>query len=210
MSIETNPAPTGTAPVLSRRPRAPHGDGGTSSVGAVVRRTIRALSTVLMIASVAALLFLAVGPRILGYQTSTMLTGSMSPVINPGDVVVSVPVPVSGVRAGDVITYRIPVEDQRVETHRVTKVFTAPDGSTAVRTKGDANRNVDPWEASLNGETVHKHVFTVPVLGHVIRALRQPEVLDALTYGAPAILVLGVLRSIWSREPATASGGKNG
>lgn len=177
---------------------------------AVIRRAFGVLTTGLVIASVAALLFLAVGPRILGYQTSTMLTGSMSPLINPGDVVVSVPVAVSDIRAGDVITYRIPVEDRRVETHRVIKVFTAADGSTAVRTKGDANASVDPWEASLNGETVHKHVFTVPVLGHVIRALRQPEVLNALTYGAPAILVLGVLRSIWRRGPETASGGNNG
>lgn len=205
MSINTDPAP---APTLSRRPRTPHVDGGKSPA-AVVRRAVGVLTTALVIASVAALLFLAVGPRIFGYQTSTMLTGSMSPMINPGDVVVSVPVPVSKVRVGDVITYRIPVEDHRVETHRVTRVFTAADGSTAVRTKGDANRGVDPWEASLKGETVHKHVFTVPALGHAIRALRQAPVLDALTYGAPAILVLGVLRSIWRREPA-ASGGKHG
>ncbi|MFJ6078565.1 signal peptidase I [Pseudarthrobacter sp. NPDC092419] len=210
MSIGTDPAVTaGSAPTLSRRPRTPHVDGGTSSVPAVVRRAVGVLTTGLVIISVAALLFLAVGPRIFGYQTSTMLTGSMSPLINPGDVVVTVPVPVSDIRAGDIITYRIPVEDRRVETHRVTKVFTAADGSTAVRTKGDANNGVDPWEASLNGKTVHRHVFTVPALGHAVRALREPVVLNSLMYGAPAILVLGVLRSIWRREPALSTG-KNG
>lgn len=212
MSIETDFAPsTGTALHPSRRPHhSPLGDGGIPSGRSFTHRTVSVLTTVLVAASVVALLFLAVGPRVFGYQTSTMLTGSMSPLINPGDVVVTVPVPVSDIRAGDVITYRIPVEDRRVETHRVTEVFTATDGSTAVRTKGDANRSVDPWEASLNGDTVHRHVFTVPALGHALRAVRQPAVLGALTYGAPAILVLGVLRSIWRREPDTASGGKSG
>lgn len=210
MSIEIDSAPsTGTALHSSRRPRhSPLGDGGIHPGRRLVGRAVSLLTTVLVAASVAALLFLAVGPRIFGYQTATMLTGSMAPLINAGDVVVTVPVPVSDIRPGDVITYRIPVEDRRVETHRVTEVFTAADGSKAVRTKGDANRAVDPWEASLKGDTVHKHVFTLPALGHAIRAVRQPPVLDALTYGAPAILALGLLRSIWREEPDTASGGK--
>ena len=45
-----------------------------------------AVLTVLLVAAALVFLFLAVGPRFLNYQTSTMLTGSMSPGINPGDV----------------------------------------------------------------------------------------------------------------------------
>lgn len=51
-------------------------------------------------------------------------------------------------------------------------------------------------------------MFTIPYAGHAIRALREPVVLNALVYGAPAILVLGVLRSIWRRDPDPVSGGK--
>ncbi|WP_441412993.1 hypothetical protein [Arthrobacter sp. 2MCAF14] len=58
-------------------------------------------TSTVMVAAIATLLFLAVGPRILGYQTSTMLAGSMSPLINPGDVVVTVPVPVKDLKVGD-------------------------------------------------------------------------------------------------------------
>lgn len=151
--------------------------------------------------AVAAFLFLAVGPRVFGYQTSTMLTGSMSPLINPGDVVVTVPTPVSEIGAGDIITYRIPVEDHRVETHRVTDVLTNKDGTTAVRTKGDANRGADPWTATLQGATVDRHVLTVPYVGQAIRTLRQPLVLNTLMYGAPAVLVIGLLGSIWRKDP---------
>lgn len=168
------------------------------------------LASVMVVVALGAFLFLTVGPRVMGYQTSTMLTGSMAPLINPGDVVVTVPVPVRSVRVGDVITYHIPVEDQRVVTHRITRVTTSAEGTTTVRTKGDANTGADPWTAALQGPTVDKHVLTIPFAGHVIRGLREPVVLYTLTYGAPAILVLGVLRSIWRRVPEAADGGKRG
>lgn len=185
------------SPVSSRRPQSPRGGAGTSAGAAIVHRAGNALATATVVAAVLAFLFLAVGPRALHYQTSTMLTGSMAPLINPGDVVVTVPTPVNDIRVGDVITYHIPVEDHRVETHRVTEVLRNPDGTTAVRTKGDANAGEDPWTATMGSDTVHKHVFTVPYLGQAIRSLREPIILNLLMYGAPAILVGGLLVSIW-------------
>ena len=176
-------------------------------VPAAARKTGSFLTTVMLAAAVAAFLFLAVGPRVLGYQTSTMLTGSMSPLINPGDVVVTVPAPVASIAVGDIITYGIPVEDHRVETHRVIEVLSNEDGTTAVRTKGDANSGADPWTATLQGEGVHRHVLTVPYVGNAIRALRQPLVLNTLVYGAPAVLVMGLLASIWRKDPHPRSDG---
>ena len=173
---------------------------------AAARWTLSAFTTVLFVAAVTAFLLLAVGPRLLGYQTSTMLTGSMAPLINPGDVVVTAPTPVSDIRVGDIITYHIPVEDQRVETHRVTEILANADGTTSVRTKGDANSGVDPWTATLQGSTIDRHVFTVPYLGRAIRALRGPVVQNTLMYGAPAVLVIGLLAAIWRKNPEPAAG----
>lgn len=166
------------------------------------------LTTAVLIVAAAAFLFLAIGPRVLGYQTSTMLTGSMSPLIDPGDVVVSVPVQVNSITEGDIITYHIPVEDQRVETHRIIEVTTNADGTTAVRTKGDANNGADPWTATLQSDTVYRHAFTIPHLGTVIRTLREPLVRNVLMYGAPALLVAGMLVNIWRKpndDPAEAA-----
>ncbi|MFX1821250.1 signal peptidase I [Pseudarthrobacter sp. CC4] len=170
-----------------------------------LRSTARAASTMALLAAVAAFLFLAVGPRVLGYQTSTMLTGSMAPVINVGDVVVSVPKPVSSLKTGDIITYGIPVEDHRVETHRIIEIVRTADGNPAIRTKGDANNGADPWTATLQGGTVHVHAATIPHLGTAIRALREPALLHSLMYGAPAVLVCMVLLSIWKKEPCVNS-----
>lgn len=174
------------------------------------RILVRTVTTALMAVAVAAFLFLAVGPRVLGYQTSTMLTGSMAPLINPGDVVVSVPTPVSALKTGDIITYKIPVDDQRVETHRIVELKRSTNGSTTVRTKGDANNGADPWQATIQGDSVDLHAATVPYLGTAVRGLREPAVLMTLTYLAPGVLVLMLLVRIWRKGPDAATGAQDG
>jgi len=129
----------------------------------------------------------------------------MSPLINPGDVVVSIKTPTAQVKAGDIITYSIPVDDHRIETHRVTEVITNTDGTIAVRTKGDANTGADPWTATLQDDYVHTTAVVIPHLGDAIRALSEPTVRTALLYGAPALLVIALLTSIWRKTPGPAA-----
>lgn len=183
------------------RPSAVRPTGTASGFLRTASRIGRVLSSVLAVTAAVVFLLIAVGPRFLGYQTSTMLTGSMSPLINPGDVVVTVPIAVKQLAVGDIITYQIPIDDHRVETHRITEITTNANGSTAIRTKGDANPSVDPWVATLSQDTAYRQIFTVPYLGNVIRTLREPAVNRALMYGAPALLVVGVLVGIWCKKP---------
>ena len=166
----------------------------------------RAVFTLILIVAALVFLFLAVGPRFLNYQTSTMLTGSMSPGINPGDVVVSVRTPVSELKVGDVITYSIPIDDHRIETHRVASIKRDDAGATSVTTKGDANAGADPWTAVLSEDYVYTQAGVVPYLGDVIRALRQPLIQSVFLYGASALLVVVVLTAIWRKPRESASG----
>src|SRR3954471_21566186 len=140
---------------------------------------------------------LAVGPHVLGYRTMTMLTGSMAPEINPGDVTIVTPIAVSEVTEGMVITYHRPIEDHSLVTHRVISVDTAADGTVTIHTKGDANEAADPWTATLNGDTAYQVRGVVPLLGRVIEALRAPVVTQVLLYGAPTLLVGWLLLTIW-------------
>jgi signal peptidase I len=140
---------------------------------------------------------LAVGPHVLGYRTMTMLTGSMAPEIDPGDVTIVTPIAVSEVTEGMVITYHRPIEDHSLVTHRVIAVEKAADGTVTIQTKGDANEAADPWTATLNGDTAYQVRAVVPLLGHVIEALRAPVVTQALLYGAPTLLVGWLLLTIW-------------
>ncbi len=147
--------------------------------------------------AVVALLGLAVGPHVFGYRTMTMLTGSMAPEIDPGDITVVTPLAVEDVTAGMVIAYHIPIDDHRVVTHRVVSVERGEDGSVTVQTKGDANEAVDPWKATLHGDTAWQVQAVVPEVGHLIQALRTPVVSQVLLYGAPALLAGWLLLSIW-------------
>ncbi|WP_206051774.1 signal peptidase I [Nocardioides ferulae] len=201
------PAPQhrATAPQASPAPER----AGLRRAGRVLRTAGRWTLNLALVAGIVAFLGLAVGPHIFGYRTITMLTQSMTPMIEPGDVVVTFPKPVDEVAVGDVITYHIPVEDQRVETHRVTEVIERRNGDIAVKTKGDANDAEDYWTATLEGDTVWETRYVVPNVGHAIRALRHPWVQDYAWYAALGGVLLIGLRSIWGRsdedEPTPAA-----
>ena len=100
-----------------------------------------------------------------------------------------------------IIAYHIPIDDHHLVSHRVVSVEHGADGSVTVETKGDANEAVDPWQAVLQGDTAYQVRAVVPELGHAIQALRTPVVSQALVYGAPALLAVWLLLSIW--RPAT-------
>jgi signal peptidase len=131
-----------------------------------------------------------------------MLTGSMSPVIDPGDVTIVTPLPVDDVEVGMIIAYHIPVDDHHVVSHRVVAVEHGDDGAVTVQTRGDANAADDPWDATLQGDTAYQVRAVIPALGSVITALRTPLVNHALVYGAPALLAGWLLLSIWRPTPA--------
>ena len=188
-----------TAVLPVRRP------GAATALPQVARSVGRAVAPWLvrgvMGLAVLAFLLLAVGPHVLGYRTMTMLTGSMAPEIDAGDVTIVTPIAVSQVTPGMVITYHKPVDDRSLVTHRVVSVGTGPDGSIQIRTKGDANPAIDPWTATLQGDTAYEVQAVIPELGHLIRALRTPVVNQVLLYGAPTLLAGWLLLTIWRPGP---------
>lgn len=174
----------------------------TAPVARAARRSLPSrlaglVMNALLLVSVLVFFLIALGPHLLGYHTATMLTGSMEPGISPGDVVVTVPKPTAQVEVGDVITYNIPIEDHRVETHRVTEVIHRADGTIAITTKGDANPANDPWIAVLNDDTVWETKAVVPGLGNAIRILRTPVVQHGFLWAAFGGLLLLGLKLIW-------------
>src|SRR3954465_2624168 len=149
------PTTDGTlAPRPAQQPTKPrhHAGIGRRAAGLVFRWTVR------LVVALAVLAFgvLAVGPHVLGYRTMTMLTGSMAPVIDPGDVTIVTPLPVDDVTVGMIIAYHIPVDDHHAVSPRVIGVEHGADGSVTMRTKGDANAAADPWQARLLGDTTYQ------------------------------------------------------
>jgi signal peptidase I len=171
----------------------------------LLRRVVRGLGNLLLLVVVLAFTGLAVGPHVFGYRTMTMLTGSMAPGINPGDVTVAVQEPTTALAVGQIISYQIPVDDHRVVSHRVVKVTRSPSGAVLVQTKGDHNPSADPWTAVITDPQVWTVRAVVPHLGTIIRTLRGPGLHIAFLYVGPALLSVLLLSEIW-RSPKSRTG----
>lgn len=124
----------------------------------------RCAAAALMLAVLAALAILTVVPRAVHGAALTVLTGSMSPTIPPGAVVVVRPVDPGTLRVGDVITFqKKPGRTAPYVTHRIVAIQPGDDAES-FRTQGDANRTADSEPvpaAAVRG----KVMFAVPYLG---------------------------------------------
>jgi signal peptidase I len=125
---------------------------GRSAAGAALLRAFDLLVRAGVLVACAALVGLGLLPRTGWYRPVTVLSGSMKPAFAPGDMVVVTPEPLRDVRVGQIISYRIPIGDHHIQTHRVVKIVRGG-AHPLVRTKGDANDGADPWTAELHGTT---------------------------------------------------------
>jgi signal peptidase len=147
--------------------------------------------------ALALLLLLALIPHTGLYRPETVLSNSMKPYFGAGDLVIVTPEPVRDVRAGQVISIKIPTGDHHVQTHRVVQVVRGG-AHPLIRTKGDANNTRDDWTARLDGSTAWQVRLVVPKLGWLIVWLRDPLIRYFAVFLAPALFALLVLRRIWS------------
>lgn len=156
----------------------------------------------ILVAGAGTMLFLGLGPRTGAYRTLTVLSGSMRPMIEPGDVVVVRPVPTSALRVGDVVTFQAPTPDKATVTHRIIEIV-EPGASPVVRTQGDNNNTPDPWTAKLAAGTAWRFTGVVPVVGHAINVLSRPDVRQFVSRGLPlALAVVWIISLIpaWREE----------
>lgn len=156
----------------------------------------RLFGAALVVLAAVTFVALGLGPRSGRYQTVTVLTGSMRPSMPEGSLVVATPVRLDRLRVGDTITYRIPVEDRRVVTHRIVEMVRGGDRPVVV-TQGDANALPDPWVAELKGAHAWKVTAVVPKAGSVLQELRSPFVARLVLPGVCALLALLWMRDIW-------------
>ena len=134
----------------------------------------------------------------LGGRALSVLSGSMSPAIETGDVVVTRAVSPLDVRLGDVITFRDAANGDRLITHRVKQIRISGDEARFV-TKGDANNTSERWSIPADG-TVGLVTYRLPRLGYLLVWLGHPFA-KLLLLVVPAVL-LGAyeLRRLWAGD----------
>lgn len=108
---------------------------------------------------------------ILGYKPLSVLSGSMRPLLEPGDLLVAKNVNPLNVNVGDVVTYRL--DTKTIVSHRVVEVIKR-EGSLFFRTRGDANNTDDQ---SLIGESqlIGKMAFKIPYGGYTLSFIRSSK-----------------------------------
>jgi signal peptidase len=133
-----------------------------------------------------------------GGRSLSVMSGSMAPAIETGDVVVSHGVSPLDIRRGDVITFRDPTDAGRLITHRVKEVRIAG-GEAAFVTKGDANNSAERWTIAADGR-VGLVAYRLPKLGYALAWLGHP--FAKLLFVALPALLLGAyeLRRIWAAD----------
>jgi len=95
-----------------------------------------------------------------------VLTGSMSPAINVGDVIVTVPITQKAPQIDDVIAYqakRFNGENVAVFSHRIID----GDIENGFIVKGDANKSPDPQKPKA-GDILGVVLFTIPFIGNLL------------------------------------------
>lgn len=138
------------------------------SVKKILLKILNYLIVVLLILIIVGTLLNKGGaPTIRGYKVLNVLTGSMEPSINIGDLILVKETPIKELKLEDIITYKTE-NNSTLVTHRINKIN---ENGTFI-TKGDANNTEDIGEV-CEEQIQGKIVFKVRKLGGIMIFLKQ-------------------------------------
>ncbi|PNH85239.1 signal peptidase I [Arthrobacter sp. AFG20] len=147
-------------------------DTASGSVAARFAIARRVLSTAVGTVITAVFLAACVAAPLLHIGYSPVLTASMRPSFAPGDLLITVPRPVTSLSVGDVAVFTPPGESTPF-AHRITALAGSPE-RPVLTTKGDANPAPDHWRATLDQDQVPVAVATVPYVGNALLWAQNP------------------------------------
>ena len=140
---------------------------------------------------------------VFGHPVMTVLSGSMTPAIRTGDLIVDKQIhstaQASGLHAGQIISFRDPSAPTKVLTHRIYAVNRTAGQVTGYVTKGDAN-NAPDAVAVAPGNVIGIYEGKVPRGGYVLNALHKPQVLGLLI-ASPLLWLLSGWLIAYGRRP---------
>lgn len=105
-------------------------------------------------------------PSMFGYKPLTVLTNSMQPKIDAGDMIFIQEIPTENIKVGDVITFK--ETETKLITHRVIEKT-----NEGFVTKGD-NNNVKDQGIVAPKAVVGKLAVTIPKAGYIAKFASSP------------------------------------
>lgn len=167
----------------------------------------------LLVAVVAVFLALTVLPRFVQFQPYVVLSGSMTPAIPVGSIVIAVPTDPKDIQVGDVISFTREGEAGREPitiTHRVNKILDTESRFPSFETKGDANPVPDADPVRYLGPA-GKVIGWVPHVGQFFLFGRTQQGRTLLLMVPGVLLAVSFLWTIWkpsksAPQPAAEAG----
>ena len=172
----------------------------SSLLGMLVAVVFVMIAAVLIVIAVATRLSNKQQYTAFGHPMLVVLSGSMAPVVNTGDLIIDRSI--SGVAAtklhvGQIITFYDAPGSKTVINHRIVKVV-HQGGKVFYETKGDANNAPD---ASLRpaSDLIGIYETKIPRGGYFLTNIHRPLVLGLLLL-APILWLLADMLRRWARE----------
>jgi signal peptidase I len=162
-------------------------------------RWARRVVTFAVLGAGTALILAVLIPFALGMRSYTVMSGSMEPAIDTGDVVVERNLAPEEIRPGDVVTFRDPTRNNRLITHRVRHIAIDA-GVVHVVTRGDANTGVERWSVPVKGR-VGLVVYRLPRIGYVAHAIGGTGGRVAFIVVPVLLIGLTLLVDLWRPHP---------
>lgn len=151
-----------------------------------VARICNAL-TMLILVCVVGIIGVLIVPRLMGYETFAVMSGSMEPYYHVGSVVfVDKNAKPEDVEVGTPITFK--KSDSLVATHRVLEIDAA---KREFVTKGDANEDIDASPVAFE-QMVGEAKGSVPMLGYISLNMRTKKGM----FGIGAVFITIILLQI--------------
>ena len=150
----------------------------------IMKKIAAGLGLALMVIAILLLAFMFIGPRF-GWETHTVMSGSMEPALKVGGLIVTRPEKLDNIQVGDIITFD--AGGKLKVTHRVVDIVEI-DGKPHFQTKGDANEEPDPNLVSSKGDEMRKVVLHVPYLGFAAHFMQGWAFLALV--GIPALILI--------------------
>jgi signal peptidase len=105
------------------------------------------VAAALLLVVLTGLLVTALAPQAAGLDAHVVVSGSMAPQVQPGDVVLTSPVTIPELRPGEVLLFADPQQPDRLLLHRLVSF----DAQGRLVTRGDANQSDDSLHLAPSG-----------------------------------------------------------
>ncbi|MGE5473757.1 MAG: signal peptidase I [Ignavibacteriales bacterium] len=129
---------------------------------------------------------------VMGYIPMTVISGSMQPELNPGDLIIVKESGLNKINCNDIISFKF--NDNKIITHRAVEIL-KDSGESKILTKGDANDFADGWQISKEN-IIGIVCLKIPFLGYFVKLMASWKGLMIMLVIPLFILISGELKEV--------------